>query len=198
MANCPICGKKIGMFDSTDVPFADESGVQKNIRTCESCGKICYDAAKSNKEAYNKLSELKENRKNAALISYISYVDAKIRNEEKQTVQKEAVENMLVTSGYNFEGYKITEYKNMVSGECALGIGFLGLSASVSILLGNESLEFSEKMYTAKEYALKIMKMRCAELGCNAVIGVDYDYITFTSDMIGVIANGTAVKIEKL
>ena len=210
MANCPICGKKIGMFDSTDVPFIDENGVNKSIKVCESCGKICYGAEARNKEAYNKLFELKENTKDAKLISYIYYVDAKIKDVEEREAKKEALEcsktelgraleNMLITSGYNFEGYKITEYKNMVSGECALGTGFLSeFSASVSDLFGSSSSAFSEKMYTAKEEALKIMKNRCAQLGCNAIIGVDYDYITFTNNMIGVIANGTAVKIEKL
>lgn len=37
-----------------------------------------------------------------------------------------------VTSGFNFEGYSITEYLGYGSGECALGTGFLStLGASV-------------------------------------------------------------------
>ena len=84
MANCPICGKKIGMFDSTDVPFIDENGVNKSIKVCESCGKICYGAEARNKGAYNKLLELKENTKDAKLISYIYYVDAKIKDVMKK------------------------------------------------------------------------------------------------------------------
>ena len=32
---------------------------------------------------------------------------------------------MLITSGYNFEGYRITDYLGFCSGEAALGTGFL-------------------------------------------------------------------------
>ena len=35
-------------------------------------------------------------------------------------------------------------------------------------------------------------------MGANAVIGVDFDYLTFSNNMIGVVANGTAVNIEKI
>ncbi|MCM1212245.1 MAG: YbjQ family protein [Blautia sp.] len=33
--------------------------------------------------------------------------------------------------------------------------------------------------------------------GGNALIGVSFDYITFISNMIGVVANGTVVEIVK-
>ena len=33
--------------------------------------------------------------------------------------------------------------------------------------------------------------------GANAIIGIDIDYITFSNNMIGVVANGTTVIIEK-
>lgn len=33
--------------------------------------------------------------------------------------------------------------------------------------------------------------------GGNAIIGVTFDYISFGSDMISVVANGTVVQIEK-
>lgn len=33
--------------------------------------------------------------------------------------------------------------------------------------------------------------------GANAIIGVDFDYITFNNNILGVSANGTAVVIQK-
>lgn len=33
--------------------------------------------------------------------------------------------DILMTSGYNFEGYTISNYLGVYSGECALGTGFL-------------------------------------------------------------------------
>ena len=208
MANCPICGKKIGMFDNVTFYYKkDGEDTYTTIDVCSECGNLLSDAKNGEEEACKKISEVKMSISNKKVVGYINEIlrNAEKKIEENKAAKKEkeritAVFNsLLVTSGYNFEGYKITEYKNMVSGECALGTGFLSeFSASVSDLFGSSSSAFSEKMYTAKEEALKIMKNRCAQLGCNAIIGVDYDYITFTNNMIGVIANGTAVKIEKL
>ena len=35
-------------------------------------------------------------------------------------------------------------------------------------------------------------------LAANAIIGLDYDYVTFGQNVVGVIANGTAVFIEPM
>ena len=41
------------------------------------------------------------------------------------------------------------------------------------------------------------MLVNAYEKGGNAVIAIDFDYITFQNNMIGVIANGTSVVIER-
>ena len=44
---------------------------------------------------------------------------------------------ILLTSGYNFEGYRIKKYLGFCSGECALGTGFLSsLGAGIADILG--------------------------------------------------------------
>ena len=43
-----------------------------------------------------------------------------------------------------------------------------------------------------------IMSGNLIQRGGNAALGVGFDYITFTNNMIGVVANGTAVKVEKV
>jgi uncharacterized protein YbjQ (UPF0145 family) len=47
---------------------------------------------------------------------------------------------------------------------------------------------------------MAIQKLRFLALrqGGQAVIGIDLDYTEFSSNRIGVVANGTIVKIEKL
>ena len=42
------------------------------------------------------------------------------------------------------------------------------------------------------------MVEKSIDAGGNALIGVDFDYITFHGNMIGVVANGTSVIVEKL
>lgn len=108
------------------------------------------------------------------------------------------MEEIMITSGYNFEGYKITKYIGFYSGECALGTGFLSsLNAGFADFLGTNSSVYEEKMSKAKYAAISELKKLALEHGANAIIGIDVDYTIFSADIMGVIANGTAVKIEK-
>lgn len=59
------------------------------------------------------------------------------------------------------------------------------------------SNSFSQKMRAVKDNAIDQLRARAVCQDANAVIGVDFDYITFGNNMIGVSANGTAVVIEK-
>jgi uncharacterized protein YbjQ (UPF0145 family) len=107
-------------------------------------------------------------------------------------------DNILMTSGYNFEGYSIKDYFGFFSGECALGTGFLSsLGAGIADLLGTNSSMYSEKLKEAKEYAINQLVSQAQRVGGNAIIGLDVDYTTFSADIMGVIASGTAVKITK-
>ena len=106
---------------------------------------------------------------------------------------------VLLTSGYNFEGYKIKKYMGFCSGECVLGTGFFSaLNAGVADFLGSNSSMYEEKLSKAKLAAIKELQNHASALGANAIIGLDVDYTTFTSDIMGVIANGTAVMVEEL
>lgn len=107
--------------------------------------------------------------------------------------------NLLITSGFNFEGYTITEYLGVLSGECALGTGFFSsIEASVSDFYGSKSRSYSKKLKSAKETALQQLYVQVKEVGGNAIIGLDIDYTSFTADIMGVIAHGTAVKVSKI
>lgn len=107
--------------------------------------------------------------------------------------------NILMTSGYNFEGYTITDYIGVYSGECALGTGFLSsLGAGFADFFGSNSGMYSDKLKRAKDYAINQLLEQVRRVGGNAVIGLDIDYTSFSADIMGVVANGTAVKIEKM
>lgn len=105
---------------------------------------------------------------------------------------------MLITTGYNFEGYTIIEYLGVFSGECVLGTGFLSsLGAGFSDMFGTNSGMYAGKLRRAKQSAMNVLERQVREIGANAIIGLDIDYTTFSADIMGVIANGTAVKIVK-
>ena len=125
--------------------------------------------------------------------------------EEKSSREKYILEHkselsktLMLTNGFNFEGYDIINYINIISGEVVIGTGFLSeLDAVLSDTIGGKSSFFSEKMQEAKESAIKIMKEKAVLVEANAIIGVSFEFISFSSNMIGVSVNGTAVKIQK-
>ena len=75
---------------------------------------------------------------------------------------------------------------------------------------GNNGQNLTDALVRIRIQALKELKEAAYDLGCNAVIGVDFDYITLepeTANLAGgtlyepyiicVTANGNAVVIEK-
>lgn len=114
-----------------------------------------------------------------------------------QIGRSDKMKEIMITSGFDFEGYKITEYIGFYSGECALGTGFLSsLEAGLSDIFGLDSTLYADKLLKAKSMAISGLKKLAKEHGANAIIGLDIDYITFSADIMGVVANGTAVKVE--
>lgn len=129
---------------------------------------------------------------------------ARIAEEEKLR----ALSNMLITSGFSFDGYKIKKYSGYISGDDAISIdrGTDGIFSSAT----NVSASLTDSLAKIRRQAIKELKEAAYDLGCNAVIGVDFDYITLepeTANSNGgttylpyvfcVTANGNAVIIEK-
>lgn len=122
--------------------------------------------------------------------------------EEQKRRQKENIDKVQkhkVSTGYNFENYEITEYIGLVSGESVIGTGwFSTIEAGLSDFLGSGAATYSEKMKKAKEEAIIDMITESIKIEGNAIIGISFQFLTFSGDMIGVSVNGTAVKIRKI
>jgi len=106
---------------------------------------------------------------------------------------------MLVTTTHNVEGKRILEYKGLVAGEAILGANlFRDLFASIRDIVGGRSGSYEKVLSDARKTAVSEMTDKAAQLGANAVIGVDIDYETVGTNgsMLMVTAAGTAVKIE--
>ncbi len=102
----------------------------------------------------------------------------------------------MLTTGYTFEGYRIEKYITVVSGSAVLGTGLLSEMA-LADFSGTFSDELAAKLEMAKDAAMRKMIEKSADLGGNAVIGIDFDYMQISS-LIGVAANGTSVYIKPL
>ena len=131
-------------------------------------------------------------------------------NAERAAAAKQRdLANMLITSGFNFDGYTITRYSGYISGDSAVQMdrprqGWWG------DVRGNVGDDLMASLVHIRREALAELKEAAHALGCNAVIGVDFDYLTLDPETVtsqggtlylpflfGVTANGNAVIIEK-
>lgn len=128
---------------------------------------------------------------------------ARVAAEEK----RRALATMLITSGFNFDGYKIAKYSGYISGDDCVTMprdDFWGSNKVADNLCG--------ALVQIRRKAIQELKEAAYDLGCNAVIGVDFDYLTMDPQhaaalnaqitvyepyVICVTANGNAVVIEK-
>ena len=130
--------------------------------------------------------------------------EAAQRLVEEDRAKTEALSKILISSGFNFEGYRITKYSGYISGDDAVQIPRGGIFGK------NHGQDLTDALVKIRIQALRELKEAAYDLGCNAVIGVDFDYITLepeTANITGgtlyepyvicVTANGNAVIIEK-
>ena len=121
------------------------------------------------------------------------------KREKKEKLFLERANLFPQTTSYNFEGYNIKKYIKVICSETILGTGFLSeLSASFADFFGVECRKFSDKLQSARFSAKTKLIDIAIENGANAIIGIDYDYVKFNNNIIGVIVNGTAVIIEPI
>lgn len=216
MGTCKICGKNFGLMGGGSEPYTGH-----NLQVCNSCGEVLKKIDKVKNEDTQEVKDLF-----VSVMSMTDDADVKrilteysksvisdseklvaITNESKEKAERaqNIEENFYdlekafkVTTGYDFEGYQIMDYKGIVSGDIVLGTGFISeFAASWSDAFGTTSNTFAGKMKTAKQKALKQLMANAMITGANAVIGIDFDYTMFSNNMLGVSANGTAVVIRK-
>lgn len=106
---------------------------------------------------------------------------------------------MIITTTPNIEGKRVVDYLGLVNGEAIMGANvFADLFAGIRNIIGGRSGAYEKELRRAKEIALTEMEEAAAQLGADAIVGVDLDYETISLDqgsMLMVIASGTAVKL---
>ena len=106
---------------------------------------------------------------------------------------------MIVSTTPNLEGYRITHYYGIVSGETIIGANlFKDFFASITDIVGGRSGSYERVLREAKAIALNEMEIQAKAFGANAIVGIDLDYETIRDGMLMVTAAGTAVTIEKI
>lgn len=106
---------------------------------------------------------------------------------------------MILTTTPNIEGYKILEYKGLVTGETIIGANFMkDFFAGIRDIVGGRSKSYEKVLQEGKETSVREMMQRAQELGANAIVGIDIDYETVGQggSMLMVACSGTAVRIQ--
>lgn len=75
---------------------------------------------------------------------------------------------------------------------------FKDIGAGLRNIFGGRSQGYEDELINARIQAINEMEERAAQLGANAVVGVDIDYEVLGADngMLMVTASGTAVVID--
>jgi uncharacterized protein YbjQ (UPF0145 family) len=99
----------------------------------------------------------------------------------------------------SIEGRRITRYCGVVTGEAIMGANvFKDLFAGIRDIVGGRSATYEAELRKARTIALDELSQAAAELGANAVVGIDLDYETVggQGSMLMVTVSGTAVVVE--
>ena len=103
---------------------------------------------------------------------------------------------MIVTTTPTIEGRPVRTYHGIVVGEAIMGANVVrDFFASITDFVGGRSGAYESKLQDAREVALQEMQDRAAQMGANAVVGVDLDYEVIGESMLMVSASGTAVTV---
>ena len=106
---------------------------------------------------------------------------------------------VIVTTTPSVEGRRITEYKGIVTGEAIMGANiFKDLFAGIRDIVGGRSATYERELRRARDIAMEEIKTAAAEMGANAVVGIDLDYETVgtNASMLMVTVSGTAVVVN--
>ena len=103
---------------------------------------------------------------------------------------------MIVTTTPTIEGRQIAEYRGIVVGEAILGANvFRDIFAGITDIIGGRSGAYEKSLAEGRDTALRELEERAADMGGQAVVGLDLDY-EVVNNMLMVSASGTAVTLK--
>lgn len=106
---------------------------------------------------------------------------------------------MLLTTTPTIQGHNIHQYYGVVTGETIIGANVVkDFLAGLTDFFGGRSGTYEQVLREAKDAAMREMSDRAAQMGANAVVGIDLDYETVgqAGSMLMVTCSGTAVRID--
>ena len=104
---------------------------------------------------------------------------------------------MLMTTTPEVAGRAIAEYIDVITAQGVLGVNaFKDVAAGMRNIFGGRSKSYENELTAGVNSVLDELGKHAAEVGADAVVGVDIDYEIVGSNMLMISASGTAVKLS--
>ncbi len=108
------------------------------------------------------------------------------------------VNREMVTTAFNFEGFKVARNLGIVRGITVRSRSVFGtIGGQLQTMVGGNISAFTKLCETAREEAFELLLEHANEMGANAVIGMRYDANEVMQGVTEVLAYGTAVVVER-
>ncbi len=105
--------------------------------------------------------------------------------------------NLMVTTTFDFDGYKVAKHLGVVRGITVRSRSVVGsFGAGVQQIFGGNISIYTELCEQAREEAFELMMQHAQQIGANAVIGMRYDANEISDGVAEVLAYGTAVVVQ--
>lgn len=102
----------------------------------------------------------------------------------------------MTTTGFEFEGYRVTRTLGLVRGITVRSRSIFGtIGGALQTLAGGNITLFTELCEKTRSEAFEMMLAHAASLGGNAVIGIRYDATEVMDGVTEVLCYGTAVMV---
>lgn len=109
------------------------------------------------------------------------------------------VEEQLITTSNQLEGYKITKHLGVVRGITVRSRSLVGnIAGGLQTLLGGTISVYVNLCEKTREEAYRLMIEHANERSANAIINVRYDANDVMNGVTEVLCYGTAVQVENL
>lgn len=159
-------------------------------KTCIECGKTI-----------NWLNAPQDRESMRCLNCYVNVQEQEANRWRKlETAALDAKIDAILLTTETAPNLNITKRIEIVTAECAFGMNvFKDLFAGVRNIVGGRSEAVQQTMRDSRRVALYELKKEAYEVGANAVVGVDLDYVELSASgsMVMLVASGTAVVIEE-
>lgn len=122
-----------------------------------------------------------------------------IKTASFKEIMSASLSPQMVTTGFEFSGYRIVKYLGVVRGITVRSRSVLGnMVGGIQAVFGGNITIYTELCEHARSEAFELMVQHAQALGANGIVAMRYDANDVMEGITEVLAYGTAVVLEKV